>query len=193
MCFVMELCSGGDLSAYIRKRLHLKESHAKYFFNQIVRGLAALHRNRILHRDLKLENVMISASGEVKIGDFGVSKKMRHSEKCYDQAGTPAYLAPELISPGGYSGFKADMWSAGCLLYAMIVGCVPFIGASIDELHTRILNCEYNYQRQAGSVQSKGNGADRYSEGVKDLITKLLTKDPAKRLSAEEALQHPWL
>jgi serine/threonine protein kinase len=99
-----------------------------------VKGLAALHRCQILHRDIKLENLMINAVGEVKIGDFGVSRRMPNAPspgqqsvtKCYEQCGTPAYIAPELIRGDGYSGFKADMWSAGVCLYAMIVGSVPF-------------------------------------------------------------------
>lgn len=98
MCFVTELCSAGDLFTYIKKRRRLRELHAKYFFVQILKGLAALHRVGILHRDIKLENIMINVSGQVKIGDFGVSKKLRPGEVCYDQCGTPAYIAPELLT-----------------------------------------------------------------------------------------------
>jgi serine/threonine protein kinase len=111
-----------------------------------VRGLVALHKVHILHRDIKLENVMISAVGEVKIGDFGVSRKMKLGERCYEQCGTPAYIAPELITPEGYTGFKADMWSAGCLLYAMIVGSVPFKAATVEELHALIKKAKYDFQ-----------------------------------------------
>lgn len=137
---------------------------------------------------------MISALGEVKIGDFGVSKRMKLGEKCYDQAGTPSYLAPELIRPDGYSGFKADMWSAGCLLYAMVVGSLPFPSSTIAELHEQILAGNFTFQRQIRKAgKTKDKGADNFSAEVKDLIIKLLQVDPQKRLSAEETLMHPWL
>ena len=84
MCFVVELCSGGDLFSYIKKRRRISEPTAKFFFRQVVRGLNALHQVRILHRDIKLENLMINALGEVKIGDFGVSRRMRKGIKCYE-------------------------------------------------------------------------------------------------------------
>ena len=69
---------------------------------------------------------MLNAVGEIKIGDFGVSRLMHNKKRCYEQCGTPAYIAPELLSKEGYTGFKADLWSAGVCLYAMIVGYVPF-------------------------------------------------------------------
>jgi len=75
---------------------------------------------------------MIDATGSVKIGDFGVSRKLRTGEICYEQCGTPAYIAPELLGRKGYSGFVADLWSAGVCLYAMIVGSVPFKASTIS-------------------------------------------------------------
>jgi serine/threonine protein kinase len=80
LCFVMELCSGGDLGTYLKKRMRLKEKFAKHFFKQIVEGLAYLHEEKlVIHRDLKLDNIMLDAIGNVKIGDFGVSRKLKHS------------------------------------------------------------------------------------------------------------------
>lgn len=194
MCFVTELCSGGDLYSFIKKRRRLIESHAKYFFVQILKGLAALHKVGILHRDIKLENVMLTVTGELKIGDFGVSRKMRPTEVCKEQCGTPAYIAPELIERNGYTGFKADMWSAGVSLYAMVVGTVPFKAAQITKLNELIKSAKYNYSYQSGSMpRTTANAASQYSPELRDLIGKLLTVDPSKRLSAEQALQHPWL
>jgi polo-like kinase 1 len=135
-CFVVELCAAGDLFSYIKKRRRLTEPQAKYFFRQILLGLNAMHQASILHRDIKLENLMLTAVGEVKIGDFGVSRKM--TKRCFEQCGTPAYIAPELLTGQGYEGFKADLWSAGVCLYAMIVGSVPFKAQSIPELHELI-------------------------------------------------------
>ena len=136
---------------------------------------------------------MLSAVGEVKIGDFGVSRKMNPLEKCYEQCGTPAYIAPELLSADGYSGFKADMWSAGCLLYAMLVGSVPFKAGTVEELHALIQSAKYDFKFQSGSRKHNGSVANKFSESVRDLIGRLLTVDPSKRLSAKEALEHPWL
>ena len=144
-----------------------------------------MHRAQILHRDIKLENLMLTAVGEVKIGDFGVSRKL--TQRCYEQCGTPAYIAPELLSSAGYEGFKADLWSAGVCLYAMIVGSVPFKAQSIPELHEKIKQAKYDFKYQAGSIKKddNSNGKSLFSTDVKDLIAKLLTVDPESRLSAE--------
>jgi serine/threonine protein kinase len=80
----MELCPGGDLFSYIKKRRRLKENQAKYFFAQILKGLDAIHKQQILHRDIKLENIMIDATGSVKIGDFGVSRRLKTGETCFE-------------------------------------------------------------------------------------------------------------
>ena len=93
----MELCSGGDLFSYIQKRRRLKEASAKYFFKQIIQGLDAIHKSGVVHRDIKLENIMLDASGLIKIGDFGVGKKTKPTQRNFEQCGTPAYIAPEII------------------------------------------------------------------------------------------------
>ena len=98
---------------------------------------------------------MINAVGEVKIGDFGVSRRMQNNQRYFEQCGTPAYIAPELIKGDGYSGFKADMWSAGVCLYAMIVGSVPFKAQSIPELHQLIKNGKFDFRYQSGSIKKE--------------------------------------
>lgn len=98
----MELCAGGDLLNYVRKRRRLKEPLAKFVFMQIVSGLHYCHLNRILHRDIKLDNILLDAYGHVKICDFGVSKIVRAGERIKDQCGTPAYIAPEILVDEGY-------------------------------------------------------------------------------------------
>ena len=99
MCFVMELCQGGDLLSYVRKRRKLKEDNAKYLFKQMVSGLYYIHQRKfVVHRDIKLDNILIDQSGQIKICDFGVSKQLKsEKEKMYEQCGTPAYVAPEVI------------------------------------------------------------------------------------------------
>ena len=177
---VMELCAGGDLLNYVRKRKKLDEDIAKYLFKQLVEGLGYLHARNILHRDIKLDNILLDGKGMVKIADFGVSKQVKPGEIMREQCGTPAYIAPEIIRDRGYQGFKADMWSAGVVLYAMLYGTVPFKANNMQDLHKLILQAKYNLK-------------DEISEGAKSLLRALLEPDPVKRFTIKEVLNHPWM
>ena len=119
---VIELSTGGDLLSYVRKRRQLKEDIAKSLFKQIIEALRYCHSKRILHRDIKLDNILLTLEGDVKICDFGVSKIVRPGEKMTEQCGTPAYIAPEILLDRGYEGFAVDIWSAGVVLFAMLYG-----------------------------------------------------------------------
>lgn len=103
LVIVMELCAGGDLLAYVRRRRRLKESVAKKIFRQLMEGLAYIHSKNIAHRDIKLDNVLLDADGNVKIADFGVSYQLQSATLMRDQCGTPAYIAPEILRNQGYS------------------------------------------------------------------------------------------
>lgn len=132
----MEVCGGGDLLTYVRKRRRIKEDVACHIFRQIVEGLMYCHSRKILHRDIKLDNILLTSQGTVKICDFGVSKLInRPREAMYEQCGTPAYIAPEVFENKGYQSFQSDVWSAGVVLYAMLYGTVPFKASNIKELH----------------------------------------------------------
>ena len=101
---VMELCAGGDLFNYVRKRRRLKEPYTKKIFKQIIDGLRYVHSKHIAHRDIKLDNILLDGKGQVKIADFGVSKQITPGTKMREQCGTPAYIAPEILrSKGGYA------------------------------------------------------------------------------------------
>ncbi len=103
---ILELCAGGDLLNYVRKRRRLKEDYAKYIFLQIVEGLMHIHQKGVLHRDIKLDNILLDGKGTVKIADFGVSRIVRSRfDKMNEQCGTPAYIAPEILRNQGYYGF----------------------------------------------------------------------------------------
>ena len=134
---VMEICAGGDLLNYVRKRRKLNEPVAKKIFKQILDGLCYIHSKNIAHRDIKLDNILLDGRGNVKIGDFGVSKQISSNLIMLEQCGTPAYIAPEILRNKGY-GLNVDLWSAGVVLYAMLYGTVPFKGASMEELHNLI-------------------------------------------------------
>ena len=110
---VMELCPSGDLLNYVRKRRKLTEKNAKYLFKQIMQGIAYMHQIGIVHRDIKLDNILLDGHGNVKIGDFGVSRRVDQEELLFEQCGTPAYIAPEIVQEIGYKGFPVDIWVGG--------------------------------------------------------------------------------
>jgi serine/threonine protein kinase len=99
-----------------------------------MQGISYLHANGIVHRDIKLENILLDGHGNVKIGDFGVSKKVAFNEVLFEQCGTPAYIAPEIIREIGYIGYPVDIWSAGICLFAILYGNVPFKANHVSDL-----------------------------------------------------------
>ena len=109
---VMEYAGGGDLLQYVKKRKRLDEDTSY--------GLGHCHCRSVLHRDVKLDNVLMDGEGGVKLCDFGVSRLVKKHHIIKEQCGTPAYLAPEIIIDAGYEGYYADVWSLGVLLYAML-------------------------------------------------------------------------
>lgn len=146
--FVMEYAQNGDLLKYVKKRSKLSESTAKRIFADIVIGLISIHGKNVLHRDIKLDNILLDENFRPKICDFGVSRFMINEEIINEQCGTPAYIAPEIIDENGYSGFTADIWSLGVLLYAMTTGSMPFRANSIEELHQHILDVDFQIPKE---------------------------------------------
>jgi serine/threonine protein kinase len=104
----------------VKERKRLEEHNAKYMFKQIVYGLAHCHCRSVLHRDIKLDNILMDQEGGIKLCDFGVSRLVQKGQMIQEQCGTPAYLAPEIIADEGYEGFYVDIWSLGVLLYTML-------------------------------------------------------------------------
>ena len=143
LLIVMEYAGGGDLLKLIKKRGGLKEQDSKFIFKQIVYGLSHIHCRSVIHRDIKLDNILLDCEKGVKICDFGVSKIIKKGQRIKEQCGTPAYLAPEIIIDKGYEGFFVDVWSLGVLLYAMLCGTVPFKAPTLEDLHKLILAGEY--------------------------------------------------
>lgn len=143
---VMELCPGGDLLNYVRKRRKLSEKYAKFVFKQIMEGIAYVHHMGVVHRDIKLDNILLDGHGNIKIGDFGVSRKTVLNEILFEQCGTPAYIAPEIVRELGYKGFPVDIWSAGVCLYAMLYGNVPFKANQMGDLNKMIMDLVIEYK-----------------------------------------------
>lgn len=187
---VMEHAGGGDLLHYVKKKKFLPEKEARTIFRQIVYGLAHIHSRSVLHRDIKLDNILLDSDGGVKICDFGVSKIIDKACAINDQCGTPAYIAPEIITNEGYKGFYVDHWSLGVLLYAMLCGTVPFKASSMKDLHTLIHKAKYTYPVW---VSTSIIYIILCSIGAQNLIDGLLKIKPEERLSLPEVLDHAWV
>ena len=170
----------GDLLDFIRKRGKLSESISKLIFKQIIEGLRYIHKKKIVHRDIKLDNILIDLTNTVKICDFGVSRKISNGDIMYEHCGTPAYIAPEIFQNKGYEGYLCDIWSAGVTLYYMLSGSQPFRANSIKELEKIV-------------VQGKFDEIEEVSKDANDLINEMLQVDPKKRISIDKILIHPWL
>ena len=180
ICIVMEYICAGDLLSYLKKRTRLTEPAAKFIFKQIILALKYIHKNNIIHRDIKLDNILIDLDNNIKICDFGVSRIIAKNEIMNEQCGTLAYIAPEILLNQGYQGFGIDIWSSGILLYAMLNGGVPFKGSSASELKNIIIKGEF---KEIKGVSYEAN----------NIIKRLLCVDPNKRIIEDEILKHPWL
>lgn len=182
--FVMEYASGGDLLQKMKQDGKLPEKEARGIFVQLLRGLKYIHGHKILHRDIKLDNILLTKiDGQIKakICDFGVSRFISSDEIITEQCGTPAYIAPEIISKNGYSGYSADIWSLGVLLYAMVMGAMPFKAQNIDSLHLKIKERDCEMEDPEVSPEAI------------DLINSMLQVDPKKRISLSDIIEHEWL
>lgn len=177
---VMENVLGGDLLTFIKKRNKLPEKTAKFIFKQLLQSLKYIHNKNIVHRDIKLDNILIDLNNNIKLCDFGVGKYISDNhELLYDQCGTPAYIAPEVVAGEGYEGFPVDLWSSGVVLYSLLMGSIPFKAQNINDLQGLIMSG--NYKKTIG-----------ISKNANDLLNKLLEINPKKRINLEEALNHPW-
>lgn len=180
--FVMEWAEKGDLLHIMRKmNSKIPEFQAQKYFKQLLEAVESLHSQRILHRDLKLDNILIGEKNQIKLCDFGISKIMPEGdEEIKEKCGTPAYNAPEIIANKGYSGFQSDIWSLGILLFAMCSARVPFFAETVEELYQIVLKGEFEMPRE-------------FSKSLSDLILKMLVLDPKKRITLEGVKKHPWV
>ena len=197
----MEYINGENLFSFVKKRRKLSEKLAKFLFRQIILGIEHIHSKNVVHRDIKLENIMIDFNNTIKICDFGIGKVLKsEDELLYDKCGTPMYMAPEIILSNendGYKGFPVDIWSSGITLYIMLSGTLPFNLKSKNNKKENISfngNKRYNntyLQNQIISV--KPREIENISEEAKDLLKGILNKNPEKRLTCNQILNHPWL
>ncbi|KFP86935.1 PREDICTED: calcium/calmodulin-dependent protein kinase kinase 1, partial [Apaloderma vittatum] len=161
------------------------EEQARLYFRDIVLGIEYLHYQKIIHRDIKPSNLLLGDDGHVKIADFGVSNQFEGNDaQLSSTAGTPAFMAPEAISDTGksFSGKALDVWAMGITLYCFVYGKCPFIDEYILGLHNRIKNKPVEFPEEA-----------QRSEELKELILRMLDKNPETRITVPEIKVHPWL
>ena len=185
---VMELVSGGDVMHHIlsNKRSCLEEHIVKKYIKQIITAIHYMHEAGIIHRDLKVENLLLDEFNNIKIIDFGLSNFIHHPDNMtvnmvQTQCGSPAYAAPELLGHKNY-GKEVDVWSIGVNMFAMLAGSLPYTVEPYDitALHAKILDGRINHI------------PDQITGSCKDLLMQFLTPDPAKRITLPEAIQHHW-
>ena len=172
---VLEYIDNGELLSFLQKNGTFSENKYKIILEQILNSLNYLKHYKILHRDIKLDNILLDTKGTIKICDFGISRKMRKNCIIYEHIGTPAYLAPEIINKTGYSNFSSDIWSLGILTFITLTGTVPFKGETIEELDYQILNKKIDL-----------NKFGFLSDGMKNGIEGMLVKNPEFRISIED-------
>ncbi|KAL4508150.1 hypothetical protein ABPG72_021523 [Tetrahymena utriculariae] len=182
---VTEYCEGGELFQYVVQNKRLQEKDAALIMRQLFSAVSYIHDNGVIHRDLKPENFLLKKKSDpttIKMIDFGISKKFKKGEVLRQQSGTPYYIAPEVIE-GQYSE-QVDNWALGVILYILLSGTPPFYGKNAQEIFYSIRKCNYNLNLKAFL---------ECSNEVRDLISRLLVKNPKKRLSDIDCYNHPWV
>lgn len=178
---LMEYVSGGELFSLLRKVKTLPFFVVQYYAAQVILAFEHLHSQNIIYRDLKPENILITREGNIKIVDFGFAKEV--PDQTWTLCGTPDYLAPEIILSKGY-GKAVDYYALGVLIYEMLAGFPPFYHENHMKLYDNIVHAEVRFPSAFDSV-------------AKDLVIKLLEKNPAKRLGVQaggiaDIKNHPW-
>ncbi|KAG6500412.1 hypothetical protein ZIOFF_040257 [Zingiber officinale] len=179
---VMELCSGGRLIDQINKEVRYSEQRAAILIKELITIIKYCCEMGVVHRDIKPENILLTASGKIKLADFGLAVRFIAGQKLSGRAGSPAYVAPEVLV-GDYSE-KVDIWAAGVLLHLLLVGELPFKGHSREAVFEEIKFMELHFI--TGAWES-------ISELAKDLVGKMLTRDASQRITIDEILMHPWI
>ena len=177
---VMEYLSGGDLKTYLEAKGRVTEGEARGLFRQLVSALQHCHQRGVVHRDLKLGNLLLDANNNIKISDFGLSNQWHPGKKLDTFCGSPAFMAPERFLGMPYTGPEVDVWSLGVVLYTMVTGSLPFGGQDFWELRQRVLSGQYHVPKYL-------------STNITDLLERMLTLKPIDRGTLDDVGQHAWV
>nr|SVE84168.1 EOG090X03P9 [Daphnia pulex] len=178
---VLDLCENGEFQRYLKSLGHpLNEDETREVMSQLLEGLLYLHSHHILHRDLSLANLLLTRDMKIKIADFGLATQLNHpDQKHMTMCGTPNYISPEVATRSSH-GFEADVWGLGCLLYTLLVGRPPFDTDAVKSTLTRVVMADYKLPVTL-------------SAEAKDLIQRLLKKNPKERPTLMEVMKHPFM
>lgn len=180
---LLEMCSNQTLNDLCKRRKRLSEFEARYYVYQTVNALKYLHKNKVIHRDLKLGNLFLNDKLEIKLGDFGLAAKLEYeNEKRHTVCGTPNYLAPEVLNNKSGHSFEVDVWSLGVVLYALVVGKPPFETTEVKMTYDKIKRASYTFPDHF-----------ELTENVKNLISKIFNLEPTKRPSLDQVLEHAFI
>ncbi|XP_027133604.1 calcium/calmodulin-dependent protein kinase type II delta chain isoform X3 [Larimichthys crocea] len=184
---VFDLVTGGELFEDIVAREYYSEADASHCINQILESVSHIHQHDIVHRDLKPENLLLASKmkgAAVKLADFGLAIEVQGDQQAwFGFAGTPGYLSPEVLRKDPY-GKPVDIWACGVILYILLVGYPPFWDEDQHKLYQQI---------KAGAYDFPSPEWDTVTPEAKNLINQMLTINPAKRITADQALKHPWV
>jgi len=184
---VMEVCTGGELLSRIIEATRFNEGDAAVVMQQMLRAVFYLHEQNICHRDLKPENFLFHNGDPIegnvlKLIDFGLSRKFNDGEPMSTKAGTPFYVAPEVLT--GRYGHRVDLWSAGVIMYILLCGSPPFSGKNQKEVLASVMKGRLRFHPRAWAG---------ISQDAKELVSSLVKAEPESRLNAGQALMHPWI
>lgn len=182
ICMIMELVTGGELFDRIANKGKLPEVYGRKLFQQLIDGVSYCHDKGVYHRDLKLENILLDAKGNLKISDFGLSalpQHLRDDGLLHTTCGSPNYVAPEILANRGYDGATSDIWSCGVILYVILTGQLPFDDRNLAVLYQKIFKGEAQIPKWL-------------SPGAKKLINRILDPNPLTRITVAEIKDDEW-
>lgn len=179
--FVMEFVKGGELFAKVSKGRFSEDLSRKYF-HQLISAVGYCHSRGVFHRDLKPENLLLDENGNLKVSDFGLSavtEQIRPDGLLHTLCGTPAYVAPEILTKKGYDGAKVDVWSCGIILFVLTAGYLPFNDPNLMVLYKKIYKGEFRCPRWMSSE-------------LRRFLSRLLDTNPETRITIDEITRDPW-
>ncbi|KAK7390233.1 hypothetical protein VNO78_25532 [Psophocarpus tetragonolobus] len=180
--FVMEFVACGELFDVVAGEGPLTEDVSRKYFRQLVSAVRYCHARGVYHRDLKLDNLLVDEKTNLKVSDFGLGalrSQVGHDGMLHTVCGTPAYVAPEILSRKGYDGASADVWSCGVVLFALNAGYLPFNDYNVTVLYRKIYRAQFRFPRWM-SIE------------LKNLITRLLDRNPETRITLDEVTRDAW-